>query len=101
MLKSIACALVLATSLPAAAVFAQPVVRSEVVRFNDLDVATPTGAETLDRRIQSAARRVCQYTQVRAHSKIIPEEYRDCLANALAGARQQVAAKTGTTSRKG
>jgi UrcA family protein len=35
-------------------------VRSETVKFKDLDVGTPAGVEALYRRIHSAARRVCE-----------------------------------------
>jgi UrcA family protein len=35
-------------------------VRSETVKFADLNVGTPAGVETLYRRIHAAARRVCE-----------------------------------------
>ena len=35
-------------------------VRSETVKFADLNVSTPAGAEALYRRIHAAARRVCE-----------------------------------------
>jgi UrcA family protein len=34
---------------------------SGVVRFADLNISDPAGAQTLYRRIQAAARRVCQF----------------------------------------
>ena len=49
----LACVL-LASNAPAA-----EQVRSETVKFKDLDVGTPAGVEALYRRIHSAARRVC------------------------------------------
>lgn len=97
MLKSLTCALALAASLPVAAA-AEPVVRHEVVHFDDLNLASPAGVKALERRINSTARRVCGYNDSRG---IMPKEYRDCMDNALASARQQVAAKTGATIRKG
>lgn len=100
MLKSIACALALATSLPAAAA-AEPVVKNEVVRFDDLNLATPAGVATLERRINAAARRVCDYPASGGFGRIVPSEVFDCMENARASARQQVALKTGTTIRKG
>lgn len=100
MLKSLACALVLAASFPVAAA-AETDVRNEVVRFDDLNLASPAGVTALERRINAAARRVCGYQDTRGGSKIIPKEYYDCLDNALASARQQVAAKIGATIRKG
>jgi UrcA family protein len=33
---------------------------TKTVRFNDLDISTPAGAKVLYRRIQAAAREVCQ-----------------------------------------
>jgi UrcA family protein len=38
-----------------------PATRSVEVRFRDLDLSTPPGAAQLYRRIQAAARSVCQY----------------------------------------
>ena len=40
---------------------APPATRSVEVSFRDLDLTTPSGAAKLDRRIQAAARSVCQY----------------------------------------
>ncbi len=101
MLKSIACGLALAASLPAAALAAEPEVKSEVVRFDDLNLASPAGIATLERRITSAARRVCSYRDDRGLSRIVPKEVSDCLDDALASARQEVAFKTGAAIRKG
>lgn len=102
MLKSITCALALAASLPiAAAAAAEPVVTREVVRFDDLNLASPAGVKALERRIGNAARRVCGYNETRGFSFILPKEISTCMNNALASARQQVAVKTGTTIRKG
>ena len=101
MLKSIVCVLALAASLPAATLAAQPVVRSETVRFDDLNLANPAGIATLERRINSAARRVCSYHDGRGPSLIVPKEVSDCLNDALASARQEVALKTGAAIRKG
>lgn len=100
MLKSIACTLALAASLPAAAA-AEPVVKNETVRFDDLNLASSAGIATLERRINSAARRVCDYYEPRGFSYIMSKDLSDCMDNALASARQQVAVKTGATIRKG
>ncbi len=102
MLKSIACALALAASLPIAAVAAsEPVVAQEVVRFDDLNLANPKGVQLLQRRIESAARRVCGYNEASGFSLILRREVTTCMDNALASARQQVAVKTGAAIRKG
>lgn len=100
MLKSIACALALAATLPAAAA-AETIERSEVVRFDDLNLASPAGVATLERRIATAARRVCAYNEPRGASYIAPRDLTECMTNALASARQQVALKTRTPIRKG
>jgi UrcA family protein len=101
MLKSIACGLVLVASLPATTLAAQPVAKSEIVRFHDLDLASPAGVAALERRINSAARRVCSYYDGRGLSRIVSKEVSDCLNDALASARKDVALKTGTAIRKG
>lgn len=102
MLKSIAAALVIAASLPTAALTAQPrEVKQEVVRFDDLDLARPSGIAKLERRISGAVRRVCGYHEARSHSFFVSKDVSDCMTDALAGARKDVALKTGTTIRKG
>jgi len=101
MLKSIACALVLAAGLPATAAFAGPVVKKEVVRFDDLNLGSPAGVAALERRINAAAKRVCDYNETRGFSYIVNKDISDCMTNALASARQQVAVKSGTRIRKG
>lgn len=98
MLKSIACALALATALPAAA--SQTVTNHEVVRFDDLNLASPAGIAVLERRVASAARRVCGYNEFLG-ARFMPKEVWDCMDGALASARRDVAAKTGTSIRAG
>ena len=100
MLKLITCALALTASLPAIAA-PDRIVRSEVVRFNDLDLADPAGIATLERRINSAARRVCEYQDTRGSTILFSQDRAACMANALAAARQQVAAKTGAAILRG
>ena len=101
MLKSIACALVLVAGLPATAALAGPVVKKEVVRFDDLNLTSPAGVQALERRISAAAKRVCNYNETRGFSYIVSKDISDCMNNALASARQQVALKSGTRTRKG
>lgn len=100
MLKSIACALALAASLPATAAATDKVVRNEVVRFDDLNLTSPAGVAALERRINSVARRVCGYNEVYG-TRIIPKDVSECMDSALASARKDVAAKTGAAIRKG
>lgn len=52
-------AMLLACVLVASNALADEQVRSETVKFQDLNVGTPAGAEALYSRIHSAAKRVC------------------------------------------
>ena len=54
-------ALALACVLAASNAFAVDQIRSETVKYADLKVDTPAGAQALYSRIHSAARRVCGY----------------------------------------
>jgi UrcA family protein len=53
-------AMLLACVLVASNARADEQLRSETVKFQDLNVSTPAGAEALYRRIHAAARRVCE-----------------------------------------
>jgi UrcA family protein len=48
-----------------------PATRSVEVSFRDLDLGTPSGAAKLYRRIQAAARNVCQYEPTSPRAQII------------------------------
>ena len=100
MLKTFACALTMAASFPTAAIAADNA-KSETVRFDDLNLASPAGIAKLDRRLASAARRVCGYNETRGYSYILPTEVAECMDDALASARQQIAVRTGAAIRKG
>jgi UrcA family protein len=52
-------AMLLSSVLVVSSAFAADQVRSETVKFGDLNVGTPAGAEALYVRIHSAAKRVC------------------------------------------
>jgi UrcA family protein len=52
----------MACGLVASYVFADEQLRTENVKFQDLNVGTPAGVETLYGRIHSAAKRVCSET---------------------------------------
>jgi UrcA family protein len=52
-------AMLLACVLVVSSAFADDQVRSETVKFQDLNTGTPAGAEALYFRIHSAAKRVC------------------------------------------
>jgi len=55
----VAIAMLLASVLATPNAFAGDAARSETVKFQDLNVDTPAGVETLYNRIHAAARRVC------------------------------------------
>lgn len=57
-----------------------------------LDLDTPEGQAMLDRRIDRAAREVCQYDRMRTGTRIRSKAAIDCYEKAKASARQQVAA---------
>ena len=59
-------------------------VRTEVVRFADLDLTRPAGAQALYRRIQQAARDVCEPDRLR--DGVYMSSYRLCLSSAIARA---------------
>lgn len=104
MFKSIAYGAALVASfagMTAAASAVEPEVNREVVRFDDLNLANPAGVAILERRIASAARRVCGYDQARRNSLIVSRDISTCMTNALATARQQVAVKAGAEILKG
>ena len=62
------------------------------VSFAGLDLDTPEGQEMLDRRIDRAAREVCQYDRMRIGSRLRSKATIDCYEKAKASAKQQVAA---------
>jgi len=63
-------------------------VRTETVKFADLDLTRPAGAQELYRRIQQAARDVCQPNDSAAHLQFSQE----CRSSAIARAVVDVGA---------
>lgn len=64
--------------------------RSIEIAFNDLNVSTEPGARLLLKRIDRAARKVCDQ---RSHSQLLPRSdanYRRCVAGAVDAAVNQV-----------
>jgi UrcA family protein len=55
------------------------VTKSQVVRFNDLNLASEAGAQTLYQRITLAARQVCAASDYRFGSR----DYRKCIKQAV------------------
>ena len=66
---------------------ASPPVRTETVRYMDLDLTRPAGVAMLDRRIAMAITRVCD--QHDPHSLAAASEERRCRANAQFAANNQ------------
>jgi len=63
-------------------------VPTETVRFADLNLARPAGADALYRRIQQAAREVCEPDGPAGHLS----GYQECVSNAIARAVADVGA---------
>ena len=94
-----AAALGLACTAPALAAEADKMAME--IEFNDLDLATPKGQKTLDKRIERAARTVCRVDEIRTGTRIISQDARACLVKARADARQKVAALIENQNRGG
>ncbi len=62
------------------------------VRYSDLDLQTAKGQKALDRRIDKAAREYCGTQEPVTGSRIIQQSAHDCYQDAVAAAREQVAA---------
>ena len=88
LLATLAAASVLATAAPAIA----RDVQSVTVTYDDLNLATLKGQERLDRRIDSAVRKVCGSAQ-RSATRILDPKVTACMKEARAKARSRVAAE--------
>ena len=72
---------------------ATPALAEEIrVSHHDLNLTTTDGQQTLDRRVDRAAKRVCGYNELRSGSRFVTPSMRSCFAKAKAGANSQVAA---------
>jgi UrcA family protein len=72
---------------------------SKVVRFGDLDITKPAGAQALYRRIQAAAQQVCALPMSR--TLVTAELERTCTRTAVDGAVRQVNSEQLTALRFG
>ena len=88
MLKTIVGAMALAAAFPANA---GTDLGNRVVRFDDLNLASPTGMARLERRIDAAARGVCDASSTRALPPSEAMARRSCVTRAKDDARQQIA----------
>jgi UrcA family protein len=80
-------AIALACLLVDSNAFASDPIRSETVKFADLQVDTSAGVEVLYRRIQSAARRVCSYDATSIQG---PSVWQNCVRPAVDAAVAKV-----------
>ena len=91
MKTSLALAAAIGLALPAAPVLAQQ--QSVGVQYSDLDLSSPEGQETLDRRIDRAARNVCGAGDTDMGTRVKSSAVRSCVKNAKKQVRAQIAAK--------
>ncbi len=63
------------------------------VEYKDLDLSTAEGQKKLDRRIDRAAADVCDANDVRTGTRVRSPERVQCVKEARAAVKQQVAAK--------
>lgn len=77
------------------AVAAQPALAEAVaVTYQDLDLGTEQGRQELDNRIDSAAKKVCGYDEVRTGSRTISKDARNCYNQARKELQERIAALT-------
>jgi UrcA family protein len=82
----VACSLVAGTLFSSA--FAGEPVRSETVKFHDVNVGTPAGVQVLYQRIRSAANSVCSVDGERDLARTMSSA--TCTKEAVAGAIKQL-----------
>jgi len=89
-----ALAAVAAAALCTVGLFAAPTAFAKTmeVSYRDLDLSTVSGQKKLDQRINSAARRVCDFDQANTGSRIRDNDAVDCYRKAVSQVRSQVAA---------
>jgi UrcA family protein len=78
----------LSCTLAATPAFAAPDGQSTVVRFTDLNLATPAGEQVLYRRVSQAAKLVCGEADLRDLQRM--SEMTACRATAMASAAPQM-----------
>lgn len=62
------------------------------ISTSGLDLATPEGQKMLDQRIERAAKSVCKADQVRTGTRTKSHASKECMKQARASAKSQVAA---------
>jgi len=81
----------LGLALPAVPALAQK--QSIGVQYSDLDLSSEEGQETLERRIDQAAKDVCGANDTEMGTRIKSREVRSCVKSAKKQVRTQIAAK--------
>lgn len=75
--------------------------KSTEVRFHDLDLSTVEGQKSLDRRIDRAARHVCDADVLDTGSLIMSSDAAGCIERAKNGVKRQVAMLVEDATQKG
>lgn len=87
---------------PAAPAFAGPAEKMTIeVDVSDINLATPSGQQRLDDRVERAVRTVCRINSVQTGTRLMSRDARACLAKARASAKSQVAALIADRQRGG
>ena len=82
---------ILAAALAATA-FAVPAAADTVaVKYSDLDLSTPAGQASLERRINNAAKSICGADSTIVGSRIPTDDARQCMESAKSRVHAQVA----------
>lgn len=82
--------------------FANPMtVKTEHVRYGDLDLSASEGQKTLESRVDAAVKRVCGIAPLNPADLARLADARSCVAKARASARQQMALATDSAARGG
>ncbi|MEO9461844.1 MAG: UrcA family protein [Marinomonas sp.] len=107
MFKSFIAAATIGTALIAAPAIAgsntagSHAAQSSKIQYADLNLATPEGQEQLERRIDTAARKVCKLGEHRTGTRIPSGQRKVCYAKARNSARSQMASLISDTRRGG
>jgi len=102
MIKQTAAAAALGLALIATPTMANDIpAKSTSVEFRDLNLSTPEGQETLDRRINAAARQVCKISHVTTGTRVKSRGQSACLKHARKSATKQVATMISKAQRGG
>lgn len=84
---------IIAIAAMGAALVTSPGFANEMnVDYRDLNLTTIEGQKRLEYRIESAAKKVCGYNEVKTGSRVKSTEFHRCYAKAKASAQKQMAA---------